>query len=90
MTLKMKDRRPRKIKKQLKKRYASAVALRMAQCALATRMGAVQTAIVASKHVPKHDQAGIDKALATVKIAMDCANAVAGILKSGPKNWREA
>lgn len=87
----MKDRRPRKLKKQLKKRYDSAVALRIVRCALATEMGAVHTAIVASKPIPKHDQAGLaNKAIGTVRIAMDSANTVAGILKSGPKNWREA
>lgn len=87
----MKDRRPRKLKKQLKKRYASACAVRVAQCAMTTAMSAIQTAIVASKPIPKHDQAGLaNKAIDTVKIAMDCANTVAGTLKSGPKNWREA
>lgn len=87
----MKDRRPRKLKKKLKKQYASACAVRVAQCAITTAMSAIHTVIVASKPVSKHDQAGLaNKVIGTVKIAMDCANTVAGTLKSGPKNWREA
>lgn len=86
----MKDRRPRKLKKQLKARYVRAIAFRTVATATISAVAAVQTAMVASRPIRKHDPAGLaDKAMATVKIAMDCANTVAGILKSGPKNWRE-
>lgn len=82
----MKNRRPRKLKKQLKKRYAKAVALRIFQCALTTAGHAFQSAAVAAQiGQPMHV-----KALQSASIAIDCSEALANIMKTGPQNWREA
>lgn len=87
----MKDRRPRKLKKQLKKRYVRSIAFRTISTATISAVAAVQTASIMSRPIQKHDPFGkAAKLLNTVEVAMDCAEAISKIMNSGPKNWREA
>jgi hypothetical protein len=87
----MKDRRPRKLKKRLKRRYAAASAVRIVRCAMTTAVSLAQTAMIMSRPTQKHDPFGkAAKLLNTAEVAMDCAEAISQIMNSGPKNWREA
>lgn len=97
----MKDRRPRKLKKLLKKRYRKAVALKTMQTALVTVGSAFQIAAIQS--IPNFNKGSLippdlarqpmspaERAIAVVNLTIDTEKWIAEIINSGPKNWREA
>jgi hypothetical protein len=81
----MKDRRPRKLKKILKARFAKATALRIVQAAIMTTLNICQMASVSALPTPNPN-----KAIAVAQIAIETANALTQVMKSGPQNWRDA
>lgn len=87
----MKDRRPRKLKKQLKKRYDKMIAAKILQTAMTTTMSAIQMALIGAKPIPRYETGGVAvKAVKALETVMDCAQSITSIMNSGPKNWREA
>lgn len=94
----MKDRRPRKLKKRLKRRFEKVQALRTVQCALVSVGSAFQIAAVSARPIPsflpdelkRGPMTAAEKALECASIAIDTAESISKIWNTGPKNWREA
>lgn len=89
----MKDRRPRKLKKVLKRRFEKVQAMRTIQTAFVTLGSAMQMAAISSRPIPKFGDAIVSpatKSLACAQLAMETAQKISEIMNTGPKNWREA
>ncbi len=100
----MKDRRPRKLKKELMRRFEKVQASKMVRTALVTMSSAFQCAVINSRPHPMpsmfegvtennpliHYTSTASKAIEVAKLAMNTAEAIANILNESPKNWREA
>lgn len=85
----MKDRRPRKLKKTLKRRFEKVQALRTVQVAMVTMGSALQMAGITAR--PNRTLADVPiKAIRAVQLAIDTKESISKIMNTGPKNWREA
>lgn len=97
----MKDRRPRKLKKTLKRRFAKVQVFRTVQVALTALGSAFQIARIQATPIPKADtllppelsrvqMTAIQKAKEVISVSMNTAESISKIMNTGPKNWREA
>lgn len=90
----MKDRRPRKLKKKLKRKFENVQAVKTLHTALVTVGSAMQIAAIASRPIPKFVGEAIvspvTKSLTCAQLAIETAQKISEIMNSGPKNWREA
>lgn len=88
----MKDRRPRKLKKVLKKRYQQSISLKIIQSALSSVFAAMQVNIIQSKPIPNSQEGYAHKAektLAIVDTVQNAALSITQIMSEKPTNWRE-
>jgi hypothetical protein len=88
----MKDRRPRKLKKEMKHRYSKVIAARLGKCAIVAAMNAISVAIINSQpnFAGGPVQSIAEKSLRIASTVLGTAEKVHEIMNSGPKNWREA
>lgn len=87
----MKDRRPRKLKKELKKRYAKTIALKLFKCAMVTAMNASAVACISSRPTwAAAPESGEDKSSVIVDVVVGVAEKIQEIMGESPKDWREA
>lgn len=82
----MQDRRPRKLKKTLKRKFEKFQAFRTVQIAVTTMGSAYQMSVIASQPI----DCAPYKTMATAQLAMTTAQSISKIMNTGPKNWREA
>jgi len=89
----VKDRRPRKRKKELKRKFEKVQASRMVMTALVTASSAFRLATIVAYprifNLPPSVFAA-EKAIKTIEVTKECTEAIANIMNTGPKNWREA
>jgi len=86
----MKDRRPRKLKKLLKKKFAKISAFKMIQAALSSVFAAAQLYAIRSKPIRKDDPNGkTEKALAITDVTLNAANSIQSIMSEKPTTWKE-
>lgn len=83
----MKDRRPRKLKKQLKRKFERIIASKIAASALIKANGLSQCAKIQAYSVDGN-QIPI-KARAIAETVVNTATAIGNIWKEKPTNWRE-
>lgn len=89
----MKDRRPRKLKKALKRKFDAHQSFKVAQSALVSALSCAQIAVIASAPVSNIMTPGEPVALKSLRCAqvvMETAQQIKNIMNTGPKNWREA
>ncbi len=85
----MKNRVPRKKKKQAKKVKARHDAMILVQTAISTIQGAMRAAMIASRPTPSYQPGGIAfKSASAAMNVLDTAESVIGIM-SEIKPWRE-
>lgn len=81
----MKDRRPRKLKKVLKKKFERVTAGKILLTSLVTMGSAFQTAAISGMPgLEIHE-----KALKIVDIVSTCANKISLIMSEKPTTWKE-
>lgn len=86
----MKNRLPRKRKKQVKKVVARKTASKMAMCAVVAAQSYAQTAIISAIPVYSFAAVGVaDKALRVIETVINTAYSVKQIMSEPPNSWRE-
>ena len=85
----MKDRRPRKRKKELKRKFEKVQALRTVQVAVITMEAGLQIAAIAAVPSRIPTDAAL-KGLRVAQTAIETQKSIAQVMNTGPKNWREA
>lgn len=82
----MKQRLPRKYKKQVKKKLAAINASKVLRSAMASMMSAVQVAHITSYPM---QTSPAEKALSVAGLVVDTAKSISNIMSEKPNSWRD-
>lgn len=82
----MKQRLPRKYKKQVKKKVAAMNASKVLRSAMASMMAATQLAMISSYPM---QTSPAEKAMSVAGLVVDTAKSISTIMSEKPNSWRD-
>lgn len=88
----MKQRLPRKHKKQVKKLVAAKSTLKMAMASLVSFQSYIEVATISAQPIPMHTQPSSfisERALKAAETVANAAQAISKILSDKPNSWRD-